>query len=196
MAGLQWSTVIILPGLTASGAALLFAVNAWCLDGKGMVWRETLPVSAADVFAARATVIAECMVAVSGVTVLLAVVRNGLPPLVTGRCVRACWLVVVLQILATTMTWSICAPYSVDLSSPRATPAPHASMAGYAGKLSLATTMTALLFTGVSATPFAWLPLAVAVPFVLWSLARLRRARRRWLAPAERARVVLTVAAV
>ena len=42
VAGLQWSTVMVLPGLTASGAALLFAVNAWCLDGKGMVWRETL----------------------------------------------------------------------------------------------------------------------------------------------------------
>ena len=41
---------MLLPGLTASGAALLFGVNAWCLDGKGMVWRETLPVSARDVF--------------------------------------------------------------------------------------------------------------------------------------------------
>ncbi len=196
VAGLQWSTVIILPGLTASGAALLFAVNAWCLDGKGMVWRETLPVSAADVFAARATVIAECMVAVSGVTILLAVVRNGLPPVVTGLSVLACWVVVVVQILATTMSWSIRSPYSVDLSSPRATPAPHASMAAYAGKLSLATTFTALLFTGVAAAPFAWLPVAAAVPFLVWSTVRFRRARRRWLAPAERARVVLTVAAV
>ncbi len=196
MAGLQWSTVIVLPGLTASGAALLFAVNAWCLDGKGMIWRETLPVSAADVFAARATVIAECMVAVSGVTVLMAVVRNGLPPLVTGLSVLACWVVVVVQILATSMAWSVRSPYGVDLSSPRATPAPHASMAAYAGKLSLATTMTALVFTGVAATPVVWLPFAMAAPFVAWSVWKLVRARRRWLAPAERARIVLTVAAV
>ncbi|MCF6378638.1 hypothetical protein L2K70_13580 [Nocardioides KLBMP 9356] len=196
VAGLQWSTVIVLPGLTASGAALLFAVNAWCLDGKGMVWRETLPVPAADVFAARATVIAECMVAVSGVTVLLAVLRNGLPPLVTGLSVLACWLVVVVQILATAMSWSVRSPYSVDLSSPRATPAPHAAMAAYAGKLSLVTTMTALLFTGAAATPVAWLPIAMAVPFLAWSTWKLRRARRRWLAPVERARIVLTVAAV
>ena len=101
-----------------------------------------------------------------------------------------------MQILATSMSWSIRSPYSVDLSSPRATPAPHAAMAAYAGKLSLVTTMTALLFTGIAATPVVWLPLAVAVPFLLWSGLRLRRARSRWLAPGERARVVLTVAAV
>ena len=120
VAGLQWSTVIILPGLTASGAALLFAVNAWCLDGKGMVWLETLPVSAADVFAARAAVIAECMIAVSSVTVLLAVVRNGLPPLVTGLSVLACWAVVVVQILAISMSWSVRSPYSARRASPGA----------------------------------------------------------------------------
>lgn len=196
LAGLQWSTVILLPGLTASGAALLFGVNAWCLDGKGMVWRETLPVRAADVFDARAVVVAECMAAVSGVTVVMALLRNGVPPLVTALSVACCWLVVVLQILAVSMTWSVRSPYSVDLSSPRATPAPHAAMAGYAGRLSLVTTLTAMLFTGAAALPFVWLPAAAALPFVLWSALRLLRARRRWLAPAQRARIVLTVAAV
>ena len=137
VAGLEWGTVLLLPGLTASGAALLFGVNAWCLDGKGMVWRETLPVSSADVFDVRALVVAECMAAVSGVTVVLALLRNGLPPLVTGVAVASCWLVVLVQVLAIVMTWSVRSPYSVDLSSPRATPAPHAAMAGYAGRLSL-----------------------------------------------------------
>ena len=36
----------ILPGLVASGGALLFGVNAWCLDGRGALWRESLPVDA------------------------------------------------------------------------------------------------------------------------------------------------------
>jgi hypothetical protein len=94
------------------------------------------------------------------------------------------------------MTWSIRSPYSVDLSSPRATPAPHSAMAGYAGRLSLVTTLTGMLFTGVAALPWAWLPVLVALPFVAWSTSRLVRARRRWLLGDERARVVLTVAAV
>jgi hypothetical protein len=196
VAGLEWSSVMVLPGLTASGAALLFGVNAWCLDGKGMVWRETLPVSSADVFDVRTLVVAECMVVVSGITVVLALLRNGLPPLVVGVAVLSCWLVVVVQVLAIVMTWSVRSPYGVDLSSPRATPAPHAAMAGYAGRLSLVTTLTALLFTGLSAVPWAWVPAVVALPFLAWSTRRLVRARRRWLVGDERARVVLTVAAV
>jgi hypothetical protein len=196
VAGLEWSSVMVLPGLTASGAALLFGVNAWCLDGKGMVWRETLPVSSADVFDVRTLVVAECMVVVSGITVVLALLRNGLPPLVVGVAVLSCWLVVVVQVLAIVMTWSVRSPYGVDLSSPRATPAPHAAMAGYAGRLSLVTTLTALLFTGLSAVPWAWVPAVAALPFLAWSTRRLVRARRRWLVGDERARVVLTVAAV
>jgi hypothetical protein len=196
VAGLEWGTVLLLPGLTASGAALLFGVNAWCLDGKGMVWRETLPISSADVFDVRALVVAECMAAVSGVTVAVALLRNGLPPLVTAVAVASCWLVVVVQVLAIVMTWSVRSPYSVDLSSPRATPAPHAAMAGYAGRLSLVTTLTAMLFTGLAAMPWVWAPPVVALPFLAWSTRRLLRARRRWLAGDERARVVLTVAAV
>ena len=195
VAGLEWNSVMLLPGLTASGAALLFGVNAWCLDGRGMVWRETLPVSDADVFDVRALVVAECMVAVSGVTVLLALLRNGLPPLVTGVTVAMCWLVVLVQVLAIVMTWSLRSPYAVDLSSPRATPAPHGAMAGYAGTLSLVTTMTGLVFTAIGSLAWAWLPVVVAVPFLAWSTLKLRRARRQWLAPVERARVVLTVAA-
>ena len=196
VAGLEWSSVMLLPGLTASGAALLFGVNAWCLDGKGMVWRETLPVSARDVFDVRTLVVAECTAAVSGATVVLALLRNGLPPLVVGASVLSCWAVVLVQVLSIVMTWSIRSPYSVDLSSPRATPAPHAAMAGYAGKLSLVTTLTGMFFTGLAALPWAWVPPVLALPFVAWSGWRLVRARRRWLAPAERARVVLTVAAV
>lgn len=196
LAGLEWSSVMLLPGLTASGAALLFGVNAWCLDGKGMVWRETLPVSDADVFDVRTLVIAECMVAVSGVNVVLALLRNGLPPLVTGVAVAVCWLVVLGQVLSMVMTWSMRSPYAVDLASPRATPAPHGAMAAYAGKLSLVTTVTAMLFTGIAVMPWAWLPPVVGLPFLAWSTRKLLRARRQWLAPDVRAQVVLTVAAV
>ena len=44
----------ILPGLVASGGALLFGVNAWCLDARGVLWRESLPAGPRQVFAARA----------------------------------------------------------------------------------------------------------------------------------------------
>ena len=44
---LQWDSMTILPGLVASGGALLYGVNAWCLDSRGALWRESLPVAPA-----------------------------------------------------------------------------------------------------------------------------------------------------
>ncbi len=196
VAGLQWSSVLLLPGLAASGAALLFGVNAWCLDGKGMIWRETLPIAPSTVFDARTLVLGECLAGVSGITITMALMRNGLPPLQIGVSVVLCWLVVVVQVLAISMSWSVRSPYGVDLSSPRATPAPHGAMAGYAGRLSLVTTMTGVLFAALAELPWPWVTVLVAAFFLSWSARRLVRARRRWLAPAERARIALTVAAV
>ena len=43
---LPWSSMTVLPGLVASGGALLYGVNAWCLDARGSLWRESLPVGA------------------------------------------------------------------------------------------------------------------------------------------------------
>ena len=56
---LPWHAMTILPGLVASGGALLFGVNAWCLDGRGGLWRESLPVAPQTVFTARTIVLAE-----------------------------------------------------------------------------------------------------------------------------------------
>ena len=194
-AGLPWDTLLILPGLGASGAALLFGVNAWCLDGRGMLWRESLPVAPGRIFDARALVTAECLVAVSAIPVLAGSVRNGLPTPQVAIAAVACWLVVVVQVLAISMSWSVRRPYAVDLRSPRATPAPHAAMFGYALRLSLITTLTGMVFVGAAGVTVWWLPLALVVPFLLWSGVRLFRARRRWLSAPARAEIALTVAA-
>ena len=76
---LTWSQMTILPGLVASGGALLFGVNAWCLDHRGGLWRESLPVGAATVFAARAWVLAEFLLIASFTTMVLAGLRAGVP---------------------------------------------------------------------------------------------------------------------
>ena len=48
------TTMTILPGLVASGGALLFGVNAWCLDGRGgAVAREPAGLAADGVRGAR-----------------------------------------------------------------------------------------------------------------------------------------------
>lgn len=191
--GMTWDQVMVLPGLAASGAALLFGVNAWCLDGRGAVWRETLPVAPEVTFAARTRVLAECLVAVAATTTLLAGVRNGLPNPGYALALGVLSVVVVLQVVATSMRWSVHRPIAVNLSSPRATPAPPATMLGYAAKLSLTTTLTGLLFGGLGLAGVWWLTLTAAVPLLAWSCVRLWLARRRWLDHASRAQIALTV---
>lgn len=191
---LPWHQLPILPGLVASGGALLFGVNAWCLDVRGVLWRESLPVSARTVFAARAWVLAEFLLAASSVTLVLGALRAGRPTAAELCALGCAWVVVVLQVVSAALRWSLRTPYAVDLRSARATPAPPVAMVAYSTKLAIGTTLTSLVFSGLARVP-AWpLSILVACPFVAWSVIRLWSARDGWEDPVERARVVMTVA--
>jgi hypothetical protein len=192
---LDWDKMTILPGLVASGGALLFGVNVWCLDSRGSLWRESLPVSAWAVFTARAWVLAEFLVAASFVTLLLAGLRAGVPTAAELTALLCTWVVVVLQVVSSAMRWSSRNPFAVDLRSARATPAPPLLMVGYSTKLAVTTTLTSLVFSGLAKVPYPEVSLLAALPFLLWSLVRLLHARDAWVDPYQRARVVTTVAA-
>lgn len=191
---LPWGQLTILPGLVASGGALLFGVNAWSLETRGALWRESLPVGPGTVFAARTWVLAEFLLIASGITLGLAVLRAGVPTAAELAALLCTWLVVVLQVVSASMRWSLRSPHAVDLRSARATPAPPLAMVGYSTKLAASTTVTSLIFSGLSQVD-AW-PLSVmaAAPFVAWSLLRLLKARDGWVDAPTRARVVMTVA--
>jgi hypothetical protein len=194
VAGLEWGSVMLLPGLTASGAALLFGVNAWCLDGRGALWRESLPVAPATVFAARAYVLAEFLLAASLATIALAAVRAGVPDLSEAVALVCTLVVVTVQVAGASLRWSARHPFAVDLRSARATPAPPLSMVGYSARLAVSTTLTGLVFSGLSRNSDWRLSVLVAVPFLCWSLFRLARTYGLWLDPVDRARVVTAVA--
>ncbi len=193
--GLPWATMTILPGLVASGGALLFGVNAWCLDGRGALWRESLPIRPSLVFAARAIVLGEFLLIASAITLALASLRAGLPDASELTALVCTWVVVTVQVVAAALRWSAQRPYAVDLRSARATPAPPVVMVGYSARLAVSTTLTSLVFSGLARAPDWELSLLVAVPFLAWSTARLLRTRRVWLDPVARARIVAAVAA-
>jgi len=195
LGNLPWEQVTILPGLVVSGGALLFGVNAWCLDGRGQLWRENLPVDAGLVFTARALVLAEFLGVASLVTVALASLRAGVPPASELTAIACLLVVVTLQVVGASMRWSEQRPYPVDLRSARATPAPPVMMVAYSARLALVTTLTGLLFSGLARFPDPLLSLFVALIMAGWSTTRLLRTRRRWVDPFVRARVVTTVAA-
>jgi hypothetical protein len=188
-----WDRLTIFPGLVASGGVLLFGVNSWCLDGRGALWRDSLPVSPRLTFFSRALVLLEILFAASVVTVSVAALRAGLPSPSELSAILCATVVVILQVVATSLRWSVNTPYAVDLRSSRATPAPPLVMVGYSSRLALSTTMTGLLFGATSRAPWTY-SLVLAVPFLLWSGVKLWRTSIRWADPVERSRVIATVA--
>ncbi len=192
---LPWSSMTILPGLVASGGALLFGVNAWSLDGRGALWRESLPVTPSNVFDARAWVITEFLAVASFITLGLGALRAGIPNSTEGAALVCTLVVVLLQVVGASMRWSLLHPFPVDMRSARATPAPPATMVGYSARLAVSTTFTGLFFSACSKVPDWRLSVIVAIPCVLWSGVRFARTARRWEDPMLRARVVTTTAA-
>ena len=192
---LPWHAMTILPGLVASGGALLFGVNAWCLDGRGGLWRESLPVSPQTVFTARAIVLGEFLLIASVITIVLASLRAGMPSAPELAAIAATLVVVTVQVAAAGLRWSARRPFAVDLRSARATPAPPVVMVAYSTRLAVSTTLTSLVFSGLARTPSWEVSVLMAVPFLAWSTARLLRTAQQWTDPVRRARVVVSVAA-
>ncbi len=190
---LDWSMMTILPGLVASGGALLFGVNSWCLDGRGALWRDSLPVSPRLVFASRVLVLVEVLVVATLLTLVLGALRAGTPSTGQLAAVLCCGVVVTVQVVATSLRWSVKRPFAVDLRSSRATPAPPVVMVGYSARLALATTLTGMLFGAAGYASWQWSVL-LALPFLLFSAAKLAGTAREWADPETRSSVVATVA--
>ena len=195
LGSMSWTSMTILPGLVASGGALLFGVNAWCLDARGLLWRENLPARPSQVFVARAVVLAEFVLVASMVTIAMAALRAGRPTPSELVAVLMLVLVVTVQVIAAAMRWSAQRPFPVDMRSARATPAPPIVMVGYSARLALSTTFTGLFFSTLARFPDWRLPLVLALPLLTWSGYRLWRAGKVWENPVERARVVMAVGA-
>src|SRR3954451_20714626 len=183
----------IFPGLVASGGALLFGVNSWCLDGRGALWRDNLPVEPPLTVELVAVVLLEILLAASAVTLVIASLRAGVPTVAAAVAVLCATIVVTVQVVATSLRWSVRRPFAVDLRSARATPAPPLVMVGYSARLALTTTFVGMLFSGLAQATWGWSVL-VALPMVLFSVWRLSRVAGEWAQPTVRSRVVATVA--
>jgi hypothetical protein len=190
---LQWQMLTILPGLVASGGALLFGVNSWCLDGRGALWRDSLPGSPRMVFLSRLLVLIEVLAVATLATIVMASLRAGIPTATEFAAVACCAAVVVVQVVSASLRWSVRRPFAVDLRSSRATPAPPLVMVGYSSRLALTTTLTGLVFSLSGLAGWGW-SVAVAVPMLLFSAYRLVRTSEVWADPLARCHVVATVA--
>jgi hypothetical protein len=195
VAGLPWSSIALLGPLVASGAALLFGVNALSLDGSGAVWVASLPHDPMAVLRAKARVVAE----VVGAAVLVVLVGAGLragswPDLQQATSVLAGSAACAALVVATSLRLSVTRPHRADLRGPRDTPAPPGTMALYSVRLALLTTPIALVFSVLTLGPSPLVPLALAGACCGWAAWSWRGTQRRWATPSTRARVVGIVA--
>jgi hypothetical protein len=196
LASLPWSSIALLPPLVASGSALLFGVNAMCLDGSGSLWVATLPHDPQDVLRSKARVVAE----VCSIPVLLVLVGAGLrasrpPDLVDLVSVLGAAVSCVALVVATAMHLSVTRPHRADLRGPRDTPAPPGTMAVYSARLAVVTTTVGLVFSAATFGRSIVPPLLVTVGLLCWAAYSWTRTQRRWSDPLVRANVVTTVAA-
>jgi hypothetical protein len=193
---LDWSMMSILPGLVAAGGALLFGINAWCLDGVGALWRDSLPVDPQLALLARMQVLLEILLAATTLTLVVAALRaGGLPTASQLNAVIATTVVVSVQVVARSMQWSVRRPYAMDLRSARGTPAPPFAMLAYSSWLAMSSTVTGLVFGVASHSDDPTLPIVMTLPFLIAAVRRILITAREWADPDVRARVIATVSA-
>ena len=102
-----------------------------------------------------------------------------------------------LRTVASGLRWSVRRPFSVDLRSVRATPAPPLVMVAYSARLAIAATLTGLVFSVVGRLFTSWwISVALAVGLCATSVLSLWWTARLWDRPSVRSRVVETVASV
>ncbi len=195
IASLPWTSIALLPPLVASGAALLFGVNALCLDGSGAVWVASQPVDHRLVLRSKARVIAEaCAASVALVLVGAALRASEIPDLTDVVAVLGAAVSCTALVVATSMHLSVTRPHRADLRGPRDTPAPPGTMALYSARLALATTTAGLFFFAATLAPTPLPSLVLTGGLLLWAAWSWSRTRRRWDDPAVRARAASTVA--
>lgn len=194
-AAVPWESMIVLPGLVAAGAGLLFGVNAFCLDGSGALWLASLPHDPSSAARAKTVVLTETVLAAVVVAALAGSLRSPGTPTGSQLCaIIASGLACTAVVVAQCMRSSVRRPHRADLNGPRDAVAPPGALAVASARLALPAAGVGLWLAAAATTDLWWLPIAFALPIVLWAGLSLWRSLRRYADPGIRARVVQVVA--
>ena len=196
LAGSQLSLMALLPGLIAAGSALLFGINAFCLDGPGALWLAGLPMKPSLWFWRRTRLVAGVALAATAPIVVIGLVRlpDG-PQWATTAIVVLGALSSIAWITASSMRTSLTHPQRALLMNSRDTPAHPGSMAVYSIKLSAIATGIGIIFTIVVISGSVISGLIVTTGLIASAVLSLLRSNRIWERADPRAMVVTTVSA-
>ncbi len=194
LARVEPTDLVLLTAVVASGSGLLFGVNAFCLDGEGAPWRESLPIPARTWVVARALVLAELIAGTALLATLAAAVPGAARLDWTSACAALAGLVAMTgQVTARCLRWSMASPHRAELRTIRDSPASPGQMASYSAQLVLATIGLGILLSIAARLNQPLLVLLVVTPSLLLSARSIAASLRRWDDPVVRARVVQAV---
>jgi hypothetical protein len=191
-----WQSLVVLPGLVAAGAGLLFGVNAFCLDGSGAVWLASLPHDPHLVARAKLRVLIETVAASIVVVLVAGSLRSpGTPTAAQVTAIVASAIACGAFVVATCMALSVRRPHRADLNGPRDAVAPPGALTAASARLALPAALIGFVIEGTSQSQMWWAPLAAAAPIVGIAVLWLNRSLTRYANPLVRSRIVQTVSA-
>jgi hypothetical protein len=195
-AQVPWESLVVLPGLVAAGAGLLFGVNAFSLDGSGALWLAGLPHDPRLVLWSKAIVLTETVVGAAVLAGLSGSIRSpGSPSLVVVVAIGTGTVVCSAFVIACSLSLSVTHPHKADLRGPRDSIAPPGALVVASVRLAVPAAVTCVLLESATRTGTWWLSPVVALPLALSAVRHARRVLRVWGDPVARARVVQVVSA-
>lgn len=195
-AAVPWPSLVVLPGLIAAGAGLLFGVNAFSLDGSGAVWLASLPHDPRLVARAKLHVLVETVAGSILLVLLAGSLRSpGTPTVAQLTAIVGSAVACGAFVVATCLALSVRRPHRADLNGPRDAVAPPGALTAASARLALPAALIGFVLEGSSRTDSWWVPLATAAPITEVALWWLHRSMARYADPALRSRIIQTVSA-
>jgi hypothetical protein len=193
---IPWRSLVVLPGLVAAGAGLLFGVNAFSLDGPGAVWLASLPHNPRLLARAKLSVLTETVFAAVVIAALTGSLRSpGQPTSAEVSGILMSGLACGALVIATCMSLSVRRPHKAELNGPRDAIAPPGALAAASARLALPAGCVGLILEVSATTNVWWFPLLVGAPVLLVSGVWLHRSFGAYGEEHIRARIVQTVSA-
>jgi hypothetical protein len=193
--GVDWFTIVAIPGLVAAGAGLLYGVNVFSLDAQGAVWLASQPVDPRWQMHAKLRVITETCLIAGTTSLALATLHAHRVPTVSEALAAAASLVgCTAAVVAVCSNLSVTRPHRADLRGARDTPAPPGAMVGYSVRLATVATLLGLTFGGIGRTGAWGASATLACLITALALLSVHRDLRKYADPGQRALVASTVA--
>jgi hypothetical protein len=196
LARLSWDQMVIIPGLVAAGAGLLYGINVFALDGGGALWLASAPHDQQVALVAKARVLVEvCLTATALAVLVSALTATGTPDGSETAAVAAATLGGTTWVVGTCLRASIRHPHHAALRGPRDAPAPPGVMTGYSIRLAGGTTCIGLALIVAARLDSVALAFVIGASAVVLGSRKVVQADRLWQTATDRARIATTVAA-